>query len=94
MSDGLQHKEYYNQNKIEPIEVIEDWNLNFNLGNVIKYVGRSLYKEDCVKDLEKAKWYIERELYRLNKTITDYNYIGDKQSNKKILLENVEEHLK
>jgi len=55
---------YYKDNSIEPIDVIEDWNLNFNLGNVIKYVARAGKKDDKLTDLKKAKWYIEREINR------------------------------
>ena len=53
---------HYNVGKIEVIEAIEDWKLNFNLGNAIKYIARCEHKENKKQDLEKAKWYIEREL--------------------------------
>ena len=53
---------HYNIGKIEVIEAIEDWKLNFNLGNAIKYIARCEHKENKKQDLEKAKWYIEREL--------------------------------
>ena len=62
--EKVNHPLYYNQG-IEPIEVIESWDLNFNLGNVIKYTLRAPYKENMIQDLEKAKWYLERELQRL-----------------------------
>ena len=58
---------YHYQQGIEPIEVIESWDLNFNLGNVIKYTLRAPYKEDMIQDLEKAKWYLEREIQILKK---------------------------
>ena len=64
--ERVNHPSHYNQG-IEPIEVIESWDLNFNLGNVIKYTLRSPYKENMIQDLEKAKWYLERELQRLKK---------------------------
>ena len=64
--DDVQKPMHYNQG-IEPIEVIESWDLNFNLGNVIKYTLRAPYKENMIQDLEKAKWYLERELQRLKK---------------------------
>ena len=64
--EQVNHPSYYNQG-IEPIEVIESWDLNFNLGNVIKYTLRAPYKENMIQDLEKAKWYLERELQRLKK---------------------------
>ena len=64
--EQVNHPSHYNQG-IEPIEVIERWDLNFNLGNVIKYTLRAPYKENMIQDLEKAKWYLERELQRLKK---------------------------
>ena len=64
--EQVNHPSHYQQG-IEPIEVIESWDLNFNLGNVIKYTLRAPYKENMIQDLEKAKWYLERELQRLKK---------------------------
>ena len=66
MEEQVNHPSHYQQG-IEPIEVIESWDLNFNLGNVIKYTLRAPYKENMIQDLEKAKWYLERELKRLKK---------------------------
>ena len=50
--------------KIEKIEFIHIWDLNFNLGNVIKYVCRAGKKDKSktIEDLEKAKFYIEYEI--------------------------------
>jgi hypothetical protein len=45
----------HNGKRFEAIDVIEDFKLNFNLGNVIKYVLRSRKKEDYLKDLKKAQ---------------------------------------
>jgi len=39
--------------KYEAIDVIEDWNLNFNLGNAVKYISRAGHKDDIVQDLKK-----------------------------------------
>tara|TARA_Y100000592_G_scaffold73944_1_gene115189 strand:+ start:163 stop:378 length:216 start_codon:yes stop_codon:yes gene_type:complete len=58
----VDHPEHYNQGKIEVIDAIEDWRLNFCEGNVIKYVARHRFKDEPIEDLEKAKWYIERLL--------------------------------
>ena len=55
-------QEHYKKHKVEPIEIIEDYNLGFCLGNCIKYILRAEYKGTKREDLEKAKWYIEREL--------------------------------
>lgn len=57
---------YYHSGTYETINVIEAWGLNFSLGNVIKYVARAGRKTDNpIDDLEKAKWYIEREIEKL-----------------------------
>lgn len=57
---------HYHQGNVEPIDLIESMDLNFNLGNVIKYVARCNYKGQKKEDLLKAKWYLERELKRLD----------------------------
>lgn len=53
---------HYKQGKVEAIDLIEAYNLNFNLGNAIKYIARCNYKNDKVNDLTKAIWYINREI--------------------------------
>ena len=64
--DMVNHPQHY-QHGIEPIEYIESHDLNFNLGNVIKYVSRAPFKGTELEDLEKAKWYLEREIKRHEK---------------------------
>jgi hypothetical protein len=54
---------HYKQTTIEAIDVIESWDLNFNLGCVIKYVARYKFKGGR-EDLCKALDYLERELQR------------------------------
>ncbi len=49
--------------KIECIQITE--HMNFCRGNAIKYIWRAGEKNDEIEDLEKAKWYIEREIQRL-----------------------------
>ena len=61
----IDHPKHYNMGKYEAIDVIEDWNLGFNLGNTVKYISRAGYKDDIVQDLKKALWYIEREIQRI-----------------------------
>lgn len=58
---------HYNSGKIEVIDFIEDQKLGFCLGNVIKYVSRAGKKDSSkiIEDLEKAKWYLEREIKNL-----------------------------
>lgn len=50
---------------VEAIQVTEHF--NFCLGNAIKYIWRAGMKGDAVTDLEKARWYIDREIERLNR---------------------------
>ena len=60
----INHPDYYNKG-IEVIDFIESHHLGFSRGNIIKYVSRAGLKGDAqkeVEDLEKAKWYIEREI--------------------------------
>lgn len=58
----VDHPRHYNQGEFEVIDVIEDWGLGFSLGNAIKYIARADHKGSRAKDLEKAIWYIQREL--------------------------------
>jgi hypothetical protein len=60
----VDHPSHYNQG-IETIEYIESWSMNFNTGNVIKYVTRAGYKNDQLEDLKKAMWYLQREIDRI-----------------------------
>lgn len=64
---------HYKQGNIEVIDLIDAYNLNFNLGNTVKYISRCNYKNNTcpncctntstkVNDLRKAIWYIEREI--------------------------------
>ena len=46
----------------ETIRVIEAWNLNYNLGNAVKYISRYGSKGDAIENLEKARWYLNREI--------------------------------
>ena len=62
--DMVNHPRHYSSHGIEPIDYIESHNLNFNLGNVIKYVSRAPFKGTELEDLKKAKWYLEREINR------------------------------
>lgn len=62
MMTNVNHPSHYNTGKIEVIEVIEDQNLGFHLGNAIKYILRAGKKDPAktLEDLNKAKWYIDR----------------------------------
>lgn len=58
---------YKNDKDYDVIDIIKDYNLNFNKGNILKYTIRSGRKENEVLDLLKAKDYIEREIEYLRK---------------------------
>jgi len=53
---------HYTTGGIETIDFIEAKQLNYNLGNVVKYITRADHKGNRVEDLRKAKWYLEREI--------------------------------
>jgi translation initiation factor 2B subunit (eIF-2B alpha/beta/delta family) len=68
--NAIDHPDHYGgkENTYEAIKIIEAYNLNFSLGNVIKYVLRAGKKNsDTVEDLKKARWYIERQIENLEK---------------------------
>lgn len=54
---------HYTKFCIQPIEAIYNWRLGFNLGNAVKYLARAGHKGLRYQDLEKAIWYIRREIY-------------------------------
>lgn len=65
--EDVNHPSHYNQGRYEVIDVIHDWNLGFDLGNAIKYIARAYHKENTIKDLKKAIWYIESEIKEIEK---------------------------
>lgn len=66
--DPVNHPRHYTAHPsgVECIDITR--HMNFNLGNAIKYLWRSGLKDDAptVQDLEKAVWYIQDEIKRLN----------------------------
>lgn len=70
MADVINHPQHYTLGKIEVIDFIEDKGLNFNLGNVVKYIARAGHKKSsgksmdakALEDLKKAQWYLNREI--------------------------------
>jgi len=55
---------YAEGRKYEPIDVIEDWHLNYHLATALKYISRVGRKKDAVEDIKKAVWFLNRELKR------------------------------
>jgi hypothetical protein len=61
--ETVNHPPHYKTGGIETIDFIEAKDLNYRLGNVIKYVSRAGKKNsDPIEDLEKAAWYLQREI--------------------------------
>ena len=61
----IDHPDHYRKDTgFEAIDVIEAWELNFNLGNTVKYISRNGKKDPdkYIEDLEKARWYLDREI--------------------------------
>ena len=56
---------YKNNKDYDVIDIAKDYNLNFNRGNVLKYIIRAGRKDDELQDLLKAKDYLEREISHL-----------------------------
>lgn len=60
--------DHYTRGGIETIDFIEAKGLNFHLGNAVKYISRAGFKQDAkIQDLEKAMWYLTREISRIKK---------------------------
>ena len=72
MADKVNHPSHYkSESGMEAIDVIEAFELNFNLGNCIKYILRAGKKEDELQDLKKAMWYIKRQIKNLEMEYED-----------------------
>jgi len=60
--DMVNHPPHYTVGGIETADFIAAKNLSYNLGNVVKYVSRAKYKGSMLQDLQKALWYLQREI--------------------------------
>jgi hypothetical protein len=69
MSEQVNHPQHYGgeDNPYEAIKVIEAWELDFHLGNTVKYISRAGKKEKDkeLQDLNKALWYLQRRIDNL-----------------------------
>jgi hypothetical protein len=65
--DSVNHPEHYKVGGIETIDFIEAKQLDYHLGNVIKYITRADYKGNKLEDLKKAQWYLNRAVDNLAK---------------------------
>ncbi len=64
MAEAVNHPPHYGgaDNRYEAIKVIEALGFGFNLGNTFKYIARAEHKGTPIQDLEKAAWYLMREI--------------------------------
>lgn len=60
MAESVNSPGHYNTGRIEVIDAIDDWQLGFYEGNIIKYVARARHKGRELEDLKKAQWYLNR----------------------------------
>ena len=69
MSDPVNHPSHYTNHPsgVECIQITE--HMNFCLGNAIKYIWRAGHKQDAIQDLEKAVFYIQREIALCKKAL-------------------------
>ena len=63
--DDVNSPAHYTTGNIEVIDYIEDKEFCYHMGNVIKYISRAEWKGDELKDLKKARWYLERKIKML-----------------------------
>lgn len=68
-NEMINHPKHYGgeNNTYEAIKVIEAWDLDFHLGNTVKYISRAGKKnpDKELEDLKKALWYLERKINNL-----------------------------
>lgn len=69
-SEMVNHPQHYGgeDNPYEAIKVIEAWELDFHLGNTVKYISRAGKKgtDKELQDLKKALWYLERKIEKIS----------------------------
>jgi hypothetical protein len=64
LNDAVNHPSHYvsRPSGVECIQITE--HMGFNIGNAIKYLWRADEKGRPIEDLQKAAWYIQREIER------------------------------
>jgi hypothetical protein len=70
MSDPVNHPPHYTAHPsgVECVQIAE--HMGFNLGNALKYIWRADLKGNAIEDLEKASWYLRREIERRSRSST------------------------
>jgi len=66
--DVVNHPSHYKVGGIETIDFIEAKQLDYHLGNVVKYISRADHKDEKLENLKKAQWYLNRAVANLSKT--------------------------
>lgn len=71
--ESVNHPAHYGgaDNPYEAIKVIEAWALGFCLGNTVKYISRAGKKGAALQDLQKARWYLDREIQNQEKALAN-----------------------
>ena len=73
MTEQVNHPNHYGgkDNEYEAIKVIEAWELDFHLGNTVKYISRAGKKgvNKELEDLKKAKFYLDRKIKNLENNV-------------------------
>jgi hypothetical protein len=69
MDDAVKSPAHYTMGKIEVLDAIEEWGLNFNRGSAVKYIARAGRKDPSkeIEDLEKARNVLDREISRMQR---------------------------
>jgi hypothetical protein len=84
--DQVNHPKHYGgeDNPYEAIKVIDAWEADFYIGNLLKYVCRAGKKGGKeLDDLKKAKWYLDRKIEKLNNDRLRTNFVAEEFFNKK-----------
>ena len=91
---NVNHPDHYQSDKMEVVDIIEAFELNFHLGNVVKYITRSDKKGNSLEDLEKAKWYLQREInnrYKQQDDQPNNDIVSYDKSSERLLKAQIEE---
>jgi len=67
--DAVNSPDHYTAGGIETIDFIEAKQLGYHIGNAVKYLSRYALKDNPLQDLKKARWYVEREIARLEEMV-------------------------
>ncbi len=77
MNEAVNHPAHYGgDTTYEAIKVIEAWNLGFRLGNVLKYIRRAQHKDNLLQNLQKARWYLDREIAAIERQAHEWSAAG------------------